>query len=105
MGKKSRDKGNRLERELVRLLCEAGLEAHRVPLSGAVSGYEQDVVLEIGGKEFRAEVKGRKEGTGFKLLERWLGEHGFLFVKRDRKPWLVVMSFERFLEILGRGVK
>jgi len=38
-GKAPRRKGNRVEREVLALLKEAGLEARRVPLSGSAPGY------------------------------------------------------------------
>jgi hypothetical protein len=37
-GRQSRDKGNRLERALVRTLRKSGFAAERVPLSGAMHG-------------------------------------------------------------------
>jgi Holliday junction resolvase len=37
-GRASRDKGNRTERAIVRLLQERGFAAERVPLSGAARG-------------------------------------------------------------------
>ncbi len=39
MGKPSRDKGARRERQLVLLHTEAGIHAERVPLSGAARFY------------------------------------------------------------------
>lgn len=86
MGKMSRDKGQRIERELVHLHQAAGIDASRVPLSGAVGGaYSGD--LRIGA--LTAEVKARASGSGFVQLERWLGEHALLFLKRDRQRPLV----------------
>jgi Holliday junction resolvase len=38
MGKKSRDKGARIEREMVHALQDEGFAAERVPLSGAMRG-------------------------------------------------------------------
>ena len=43
VGKASKIKGDRFEFQVVRELNEAGFEAHRVPLSGAVKGYPGDV--------------------------------------------------------------
>jgi Holliday junction resolvase len=37
-GRRSRDKGNRAERAIVRLLQDRGFAAERVPLSGAAHG-------------------------------------------------------------------
>jgi Holliday junction resolvase len=38
MARMSRDKGQRIERELVHLHLDAGIPASRVPLSGAAGG-------------------------------------------------------------------
>jgi hypothetical protein len=86
MGKKSRDKGYRLEHELVLKLNEMGFNAERVPLSGGAGGsFTGDLI--INGK--KAEVKGR--ATGFKEIYKWLEPVDFLFIRADRQEWLVVM--------------
>lgn len=41
-----RQKGDRFERALVKVLNEVGISAHRVPLSGAVEGYPGDLLLD-----------------------------------------------------------
>ena len=57
MGKSQRDKGNRIERNLVNKLKEQGIAAERVPLSGALGGQHfGDIVLPSGD---RCDVKGR----------------------------------------------
>ena len=50
MGKMQRDKGARVEREIVALLHELpGVEAERVPLSGAAGGSSSgDISIRIG---------------------------------------------------------
>src|SRR4030095_5784430 len=67
VGAKCRSKGSRIEREIVHLCRDAGFEAHRVPLSGAVREYPGDLMID----GMRAEVKCRGGGSGFTLLERW----------------------------------
>lgn len=62
-------KGSRYERELVALVDELGLPAHRVPLSGAMQGYKDDVVI---ADTWRVECKYRRDGTGFKRLHDWM---------------------------------
>ena len=96
MGKKSRTKGGRLEREVVNLCKEMGLSAHRVPLSGAVKGYAGDVIV----GDLRCEVKGRASGEGFTILERWLGDFDLLFLRRDRKTPLVVMPWKTWQKVM-----
>lgn len=96
MGKPSRDKGLRVERELVNKLKESGIDAKRVPLSGAAEGFKGDI--QIG--EFVAEVKARKDGAGFKTLEAWLGENDFLFLKKNNTDPMVVLTWPMFVELV-----
>ena len=82
MGKASRDKGARAEREIAKLLG-----GERVPLSGAAGGsYTGDVIAPHLG---RGEVKIR--ARGFKQLYGWLDGNDFLAIRADRKDWLVIM--------------
>ena len=53
----SQCKGKRAEREVVRLLRDAGIPSRRVPLSGSAKGYPGDVVIELGDRELVGEVK------------------------------------------------
>ena len=93
MGKSQRNKGYRGEYKLVKLLQKAGIPAKRVPLSGATEFAKGDIVIK---DRYKAEVKLRKDG--FKELYRWLDGNDFLFVKADRKPYLVIMTFDTFIE-------
>ena len=43
----------------------AGLKAYRIPLSGAVGGFKNDVELRIGNKVFTLESKVRGKGFGW----------------------------------------
>ena len=62
MGRKSKDKGYRLEHELVEKLRELGFSAERIPLSGQAGGsFSGDIRI----NKKIAEVKGRADG--FKL--------------------------------------
>ena len=94
-GKHSRDKGNRGEREFAELIG-----GKRVPLSGAVEGYDNDVI----GMGLRWEVKRRK--SGFKTLTTWLRGNeneappDALALRDDRGPWIVAMTLERFKEMV-----
>lgn len=65
-GRYSRNKGARVERELVHILNEQGFTALRVPLSGAAKGFEYDVLAAKNGRNFSFEVKAR--GTGFERV-------------------------------------
>ncbi|MGB9683101.1 MAG: hypothetical protein ACP5RW_08205 [bacterium] len=89
MGKKSKDKGYRLEHELVEKLKELGFPVERIPLSGASGGsFSGDIRID---KKI-AEVKGRADG--FKTLYRWLEGKDVLFVRADRKEWLVIQRLK-----------
>ena len=97
MGKASRDKGNRIEREIVNLLKDSGIHAERVPLSGAAGGlFTGDITF----LDYIAEVKARKGGTGFKTIERWLGDNDMLFLRKDRSAPLVVNPWDKFIRLL-----
>jgi Holliday junction resolvase len=110
MGKPSRDKGARRERQVVEMHREMGVKAERVPLSGAMrfrNTEKTDVdVYARGAQEapFVTEVKARAGGEGFVTLERWLGENDALFLIRDRASPLVVLPWDRWAELLKRGL-
>src|SRR6516164_7116790 len=97
-GRGARQKGNRLERALVRVLQGAGFAAERVPLSGAARGrFGGDLSVPLLGVDRRVEVKSR--GNGFKQLYEWLNGADFLIVRQDRAEPLVVIPFRLATEI------
>jgi Holliday junction resolvase len=98
-GRKSRDKGNRTERALVRLLQDHyGFAAERVPLSGAARGrFGSDVSVPLLGADHRVEVKCRADG--FRELYRWLNGSDLVVVKADRCDPLVVVPLRLAAEI------
>lgn len=91
MGKKSRTKGNGGELEFAKLTG-----GKRVPLSGAMEGYTNDVTLPNG---MLAEVKRRK--TGQKTLYDWVLDErekpDLVAFRADRMPWLITMTLEKFM--------
>ena len=103
MGKASRDKGARRERELVNMFRDWGLQAYRVPLSGATEHSKGDVdVYKIGrDAPFCGEAKARKDGAGFKSLYDWLEKDGadYLALRKDNAEWIFVIP-ERVLREL-----
>lgn len=101
MGKSQRDKGNRTERTVADMHKALGVDAQRVPLSGAVDGFKGDVRIHHNGRELRAEVKARGSGQGFVTLERWLSGNDLLFLKRDRQEPLVVLTWETYAALLN----
>jgi Holliday junction resolvase len=107
MGRKSIRKGKAGENEVVKLLQKYGIEAERVPLSGALksSKYAGDVVLALANDK-RIEVKRRK--TGLKTIQKWLNqdEHvNYIFFREDgnRENWIVIMRFSEFVELVQTG--
>jgi hypothetical protein len=108
MGAKSRTKGARIEREIIERFRAIGVHAERVPLSGAshYKGDAHDVDIYAFGRDeapLVAEVKGRKDGAGFKVLERWLGEYDLLLLRRDRDDPMVALPWRILERLIGRG--
>ena len=105
MSRSQRDKGARIEREIVQRHRDIGIHAERVPLSGAFryQGNGADIDVYVRGKAeapLVAEVKARANGEGFATLERWLGENDLLFLRRDRADPLVVLPWRIWAEIM-----
>jgi Holliday junction resolvase len=97
-GHASRQKGNRTERAIVRLLQERGFAAERVPLSGAARGrFGGDVSVPVLGIDRRVEVKCRN--GGFRKLYKWLDGADLLIVRADRCEPLVVIPLKLAVEI------
>ena len=101
-GRRSRDKGARTERALVKYLHDTGWAAERVPLSGAAGGsYVGDVSITLLGVDRCAEVKCR--GQGFRRLYKWLEQRHLLIVKADRREPLVVIPLKLAAEIAAKA--
>ena len=99
MGRASRDKGLRGEREFAELVG-----GKRIPLSGAQKGFENDIEVPTPMGTLRAEVKRRKNGMN--TLYSWLEDErerpDIVAFRADRKPWLVAMPLDVFLKLIGR---
>ena len=96
MGSKERAKGLRVEREIVHRFKDAGVDAERVPLSGAAGGsYSGDVSF----GDWVAEVKARKDGAGFKKIEEWLGDNDCLILKKNNADPMVVLPWDQFIKL------
>jgi Holliday junction resolvase len=97
-GRRSRNKGARTERAIVKAPLGNGIAAARVPLSGLVGGrFAGDVVLPLLGRDLCVEVKARADG--FRELYSWLTERDLLFVKADRQEPLVVLRLSLAAQI------
>ena len=97
-GRRSRDKGARGERALVRYLQDHGFAAERVPLSGAAGGsYVGDITVPIIDVDRVVEVKCR--ANGFRELYKWLDGRDLLIVRADRREPLVILPLRLAVEI------
>jgi len=98
VGTRSIRKGKRAEYEVLGLLRDAGVEAERVPVSGASRGFKGDIWMRMDGKVYKGEVKRRKDE--FKKIYKWLEGKDMLFLRDDYKDWLVVFTLDSFLDIV-----
>jgi Holliday junction resolvase len=96
-GRRSRDKGARAERAVVRLLLGHGLPARKV---SALYKRGEDLRVAVGDIERSVEVKCRADG--FRQLYDWLNHRDVLIVKADRQEPLVVLRMSLAAEI-ARG--
>ena len=99
MGKAQRDKGARFEREIVNTAKAHGLDAKRVPLSGAAEGFKNDVLIDAGGVTWAIEAK--KRGAGFKFIYDNLDGSDVLVIGADRQPALAVLDYGDFCDLLA----
>jgi hypothetical protein len=99
-GRAAKAKGYRTEHEMRKRHIIAGIPCKRVPLSGAVEGYKDDLILDVF-DGLSVEVKARKTGKGFRQLETWQGEADVLIVKRDRQDPMVVVDWGVWLQLLS----
>jgi hypothetical protein len=103
-GRAPRRKGDRIERQLVRLLQDHAIAAERIPLSGSVGGsWRGDLNIPLLGRDLRAEVKAR--GTGFSQLYKWIAGFDLLIIRRDRSEPLVIAPMRLAVEIARAAEK
>ena len=100
-GKAPREKGARLERLIVDILTSYGLEAKRVPLSGAAIGFKGDIHAIINGQQLQLEAKSRRKGFGF--IYQALDDNDGLVVKADWEDPLIIMPLRRLARLLCEG--
>jgi hypothetical protein len=106
-GARHRRKGDRVERELVQLHRALGIHAERYPLSGASrfrgAGHDLDVyALGTDAAPLVAEVKSRKDGAGFTMLEKWLGEYDLLVLRRNHADPMIVLPWRVWAALLEK---
>jgi hypothetical protein len=100
-GRRSRDKGARAERAIVRLLQEQGIRARKV---SAMYKRCEDLRVIVGDVDRSVEVKCR--AVGFRQFYDWLKQRDVLIVKADRQEPLVILRMSLAAEIAksaGRG--
>lgn len=97
MANRSKQKGDRFEREVVNAMQDAGLAALRIPLSGAMNGFKGDITCPVQGEDWRVECKVRQ--TGFAFLYDNLADNKALIVKADRSEPLVVLRASDFYRL------
>jgi len=101
MGKMSRDKGARFERELVNDLKAYGLDAKRVPLSGATVFAKNDIRVTAG---FDPKITLSGEAKRRKNLPEWIEQAlegaDFMVMREDGGKSLVVIRLPLFAELL-----
>jgi len=93
MGKKSRDKGARVERRIVNILQKHGFDAKRTaPLQTFKSNGAADILAD----DLKIEVKAR--ASGFKQIYAWLAEddNDALVIVADRQTPLVILPLEEW---------
>jgi hypothetical protein len=101
MPNRSREKGDRFERECVNRLKDLGLPAERVPLSGAVGGSFTDDII-VSGHQVECKTRARAWSDLFGWLNPKHHERPpyALFIKADRTDTLVVMTLDTFADML-----
>jgi hypothetical protein len=100
-GRRGKQKGDRNERGLVKMLQLAGVAALRTPMSGATRsarfGGGYDLHIPLFGRELKAECK--HHANGFQRLYKWLEPVDLLVVRCDHGKPLVVVTLDFMLEL------
>jgi hypothetical protein len=100
MSNPSRRKGDHFEREVAKIFGRHGLDAKRTPMSGAIVGWEGDVIVKIGDRKERIECKRR--ASGFKGIYGWLGANYLLAMRDDNCEPLILIRAEDFANLCAR---
>lgn len=104
MGKKSRSKGQRGEREVRDLVREYGYWAERGRSQSAGGGAEDpDVRTDIPGVHLEVKLGSMVPVTCYKFMAQAREDAGgervpVVFARRDREPWLVILDARDWIE-------
>ena len=94
MPNRSKEKGDRYEREIVAMAEALGLKAYRHYLSRSPLNDAVDIV--VAGRDCQV----KKEASGFKRIRAWMEGVDALVVGSDREKPLVVVRLEDWLKLL-----
>lgn len=99
----SKQKGNRGELELLHLLEGCGLQAERNDQRYVGGKDNPDIRLTVGGRRYHLEVKRTEKFSLYPAMEQAQADANRKAVpvvvhRRNRKPWVVVMTLNDFLE-------
>ena len=106
MPNKSRQKGDRAERELRDILRAAGHNVRKIPSSGAGPDFPGDLYVGPVGDSEIWEVKAR--ANGFSMIYGWLQDASvlaFRAISRDgpKREWIVTLRLDDLLKIAREG--
>lgn len=104
MAARSKRKGNKVERDIVKRWIAAGLEARRVVLSGALGSllgddFHGDVKVVI--NDHAITVQSKSLANGWASLYRDIEGHDCLIIKANHKESLVILPESLFLALVG----
>ncbi len=100
MGKFSRDKGARFERDIIMRAAEHGFDADHTALMQTIDGDQTyaDVTMNVDGSQFRIECK-HQESIPRKLWD-WLDGNDAVMIKRNNHQPLAVISATMLFDLL-----
>lgn len=103
----SKRKGNRAERELLRLLQSYGIDAHRNDQRYIGGINNPDISARIGPVSIHVECKRVERlalAAALRQAHRDANGHALPVVvhRRSREPWLVTLELEDLLQIIGK---
>jgi len=103
MANASKLKGDRIEREIIAIFKQAGLDAKRIDARlgqfGADASHDVDVYKPGRDAPFCGEVKARKVFP--KWVTGWLADNDWLAIRADREEPLFILPTRVMIELLG----
>jgi hypothetical protein len=97
-GRRSRDKGARIERAIAEVLRANGFAAAKISRAYQPG---HDIVLSLNGRDLCLEVTAKADG--FRDMYRWLEGRDVRIVKADRQEPLVILRLSLAMQIAERG--